>query len=130
MIKLDRFEPREYQLDFFENMERTGDKYKHAIIVHGRRSGKDVMAFQYAVRHALRKTTTVLYMLKSFSQAKQVIWDMIMTNGIKLIDTMKNLLSVVTRVLLYSLSTVLMIMIIRIFLLLRLWPLIMDVLFS
>ena len=45
------------------------------------------MAFQYAVRHALRKTTTVLYMLKSFSQAKQVIWDMIMTNGIKLIDT-------------------------------------------
>ena len=87
MIMLDRFSPRPYQEDFFRALELSGDKYKHAIICHGRRSGKDVMCFQYAVRHALRKTTTVLYMLKSFSQCKQVIWDMIMTNGVRLLDT-------------------------------------------
>lgn len=63
------------------------NKYRHAIICHPRRSGKDVMAFSYAVRHALRRTTTVLYMLKSYSQAKQVIWDMIMSCGTKLLDT-------------------------------------------
>jgi phage terminase large subunit len=57
----------------------------NGYVVHN--SGKDVMAFHFAVRHALRKTTTVLYMLKSFSQCKQVIWDMIMNDGTKLLDT-------------------------------------------
>lgn len=87
MINLDRFTPRDYQYDFFEAMENSGDKYRHAIIVHPRRSGKDYLAFNYAVRTALRSTTTVLYMLKSYSQAKQVIWDMISNDGIRLLDT-------------------------------------------
>ena len=87
MIKLDRFTPRSYQLDFFEAMENSGNKYRHAIICHPRRSGKDYMAFAYAVRTALRSTTTILYMLKSYSQCKQVIWDMISNEGIKLLDT-------------------------------------------
>lgn len=87
MITLDRFEPREYQLDFFDAMENSGGKYKHAIIIHPRRSGKDYCAFQYALRHALRKTTTVLYMLKSYSQAKQVIWDLINNDGVRILDT-------------------------------------------
>lgn len=84
---LDKFQPRDYQLDFFDAMENSGGKYRHAIIVHPRRSGKDYMTFQFALRHALRKTTTVLYMLKSYSQAKQVIWDLINNDGVRLLDT-------------------------------------------
>lgn len=87
MIKLDKFTPRDYQLDFFDAMENSAGKYKNAIIVHPRRSGKDYMTFQFALRHALRKTTTVLYMLKSYSQAKQVIWDLINNDGVRILDT-------------------------------------------
>ena len=88
MITLDRFIPREYQLDFYDAMENSGGKYRNAIIVHPRKCGKDMgIGFQYAVRTALRKTTTILYMLKSYAQAKQVIWDMITNDGVRLLDT-------------------------------------------
>lgn len=87
MIMLDRFHPRPYQIPFYEAMENSNGKYRNAIIVHPRRTGKDFgIGLQYAVRHALRKRTTVLYFLKSYSQAKGVIWDAITNDGIKFLD--------------------------------------------
>lgn len=87
MIKLDRYVPRDYQIAFFDAMENSDGKYRNAIIVHPRRTGKDFgIGLQYALRHALRKTTTVLYFLKSYSQAKGVIWDAITNDGKKFLD--------------------------------------------
>lgn len=88
MIIMDGFTPRNYQLDFYDAMENSGGKFRNAIIVHPRKCGKDMgIGFQYAVRTAVRKTTTILYMLKSYAQAKQVIWDMITNDGVRLLDT-------------------------------------------
>jgi hypothetical protein len=83
-IKLDKFVPRPYQRVFFEAME--SGKYRAGIFIGPRRLGKDYMAFQYAIRHALRKTTTILYFLPEYRQAKSVIWDAISSSGIRFLD--------------------------------------------
>jgi len=85
MIKLDKFIPRSYQIPFFEAMENS-NKYRAAIFVGPRRLGKDYMAWNFAIRWALRKTTTVLYFLPQFRQARSVIWDAISNDGTRFLD--------------------------------------------
>lgn len=80
------FEPRPYQRPFFQAMENSNGKYRHAIFIGPRRLGKDYMAWAFAIRHALRKTTSVLYLLPTYSQAKAVIWDAISSDGIRFMD--------------------------------------------
>lgn len=88
MILLDKFIPRPYQLPFYEAMENSGGKYRHAIVIEPRKCGKDLgIGLQYAVRTCLRKTTRVLYFLKSYTQAKEVIWDAITNEGTRYLDT-------------------------------------------
>lgn len=86
MIQLDRFEPREFQIPFFSALEDPNTPYKNAICIMPRRSGKDCMAWNYAIRHALRKTTSVLYLLPTYSQAKAVIFDAITNSGERFLD--------------------------------------------
>lgn len=86
-IVLDKFIPRDYQRSFFEAMENSGNKYRNAIIVHPRKCGKDFMTFQYAIREALRSTTNILYMFKSYKQARDVIWEGMTNEGVRFLDT-------------------------------------------
>lgn len=86
MIKLDKFVPRDYQIPFFEAMENSNGKYRAAIFVGPRRLGKDYLCWNYCIRHALRKTTTVIYFLPTYKQAKLCIWDAISNDGVKFLD--------------------------------------------
>lgn len=83
-IVLDKFKPRDYQRPFFEAME--SGKYRNCIFVGARRLGKDLMAWNYAIRHAFSKTTMVLYMLPTYSQCRSVIWDGITNDGTRFLD--------------------------------------------
>lgn len=67
-------------------MENSNGKYRHAIFIGPRRLGKDYMAWAYAIRHALRKPTSVLYLLPTYSQCKAVIWDAIANDGTRFLD--------------------------------------------
>ncbi|CAM5999018.1 unnamed protein product [Sphagnum balticum] len=80
------FQPRDYQRPFFEAMENSNGRYRHAIFIGPRRLGKDYMAWAFAIRHALRKTTSVLYLLPTYSQAKVVIWDALSSDGVRFLD--------------------------------------------
>jgi len=86
MIKLDKFVPREYTIPFFEAMENSGGRYRNAIVIGPRRMGKDVLGWNYAIRWALRRTTSVLYLLPTYTQAKAVIWDAISNDGQRFLD--------------------------------------------
>ena len=81
---MDKFQVREYQRPFFEAME--GGKYRNAIVLLPRRSGKDLMCWNYCITYALSKTTSVLYLLPTYSQAKIVIWDAIAIDGTRFMD--------------------------------------------
>lgn len=81
---LNSFTPRIYQVPFFEAME--SGKYRHAIFIGPRRLGKDFMCWNFAIRWAFRRTTSVLYLLPTYSQCKAVIWDAIANDGTKFLD--------------------------------------------
>lgn len=83
-IKLNRFKPREYQLPILDALEHKG--YKKVIAIMPRRAGKDVVAFNYTLRQALRKIGVYYYCFPTFSQARRVIWDSITNEGKKFLD--------------------------------------------
>lgn len=51
-----------------------------------RRAGKDIVAFNLAVRQCLRKTCTVFYIFPTFSQGRRVLWDCIDNDGHRILD--------------------------------------------
>lgn len=85
IVKLDQFRPRDYQRPIIKAIEQ--DNFKKIIAILPRRAGKDICAFNIAVRQALKKTCIIYYLLPTFSQARRVIWDCIMIDGQKLLDT-------------------------------------------
>lgn len=64
------------------------EKYGHFVangyLVHN--SGKDITAFNLAIRQCLRKKCTVYYIFPTFRQARRVIWDAIMNDGRRILD--------------------------------------------
>lgn len=84
VVKLDKFKPRPYQLAVCDALENKS--YKKICLVWGRRSGKDLVAFNLMIRAAIRKTGVYFYMLPTFSQARKVIWDSITNDGVRFID--------------------------------------------
>ena len=84
VVKLDKFKPRSYQLAVCDALENKG--YKKICLVWGRRSGKDLVAFNLMIRAAIRKTGVYFYMLPTFSQSRKVIWDSITNDGVRFID--------------------------------------------
>jgi len=83
-IKLNRFVPRSYQLPILDAIENKG--YRRVVAVLPRRAGKDITAFNLAVRQALRKPCVVYYIFPTYSQAKKVIWDSVTNDGHRIID--------------------------------------------
>lgn len=67
-IKLDRFKPREYQLEALQAIEEKG--YKKVLLNFHRRAGKDVVAFNIMIRSALKKVGLYLYCLPTYNQGR------------------------------------------------------------
>lgn len=83
-IKLNRFQPREYQIPILDAIENKG--YKRVLAILPRRAGKDMTAFQLCIRSCLKKVCVIYYIFPTYSQAKKVIWDSITNTGERILD--------------------------------------------
>lgn len=83
-IKLNRFQPRPYQLPILDAIENKA--YKRVLAILPRRAGKDITAFNLCIRACLRKTCVIYYIFPTYSQAKKVIWDSITNTGARILD--------------------------------------------
>lgn len=84
VIKLDKFKPRPYQLPIIDAIENKG--YKRVLAILPRRAGKDITAFNLAIRQCLTKVCVVYYIFPTYSQAKKVIWDSITTDSRRMLE--------------------------------------------
>lgn len=91
-IHLNQFKPRDYQLPFLKAFEskENGNYNPYGIrkylVCWPRRSGKDICSFLLLVRAALRKIGTYYYCAPSYRSARQIIWDCITIDGVRLLD--------------------------------------------
>lgn len=83
-IHLNRFQPRPYQLPILDAIENKD--YKRVIAIMPRRAGKDVTAFNLCIRACIRRSCVIYYVFPTYSQAKKVIWDSILTSGERFMD--------------------------------------------
>lgn len=83
-VKLDKFKPRWYQVPILDAIENKG--YKRVISIMPRRAGKDITAFNLALRQCLRRPCIVYYIFPTYAQAKKVIWDAIDNDGNRILD--------------------------------------------
>lgn len=83
-IVLDKFVPRWYQRDIWDKVEK--EQIKRHIIILPRRAGKDIMAWNLAIRQCLRKTCLVYYCLPTFAHARRCIWDALAIDGTRFLD--------------------------------------------
>jgi len=83
-ITLDQFKPRFYQSIILDAWENKG--YRKILYVLGRRSGKDYLAWNMAIRQCLKKTCLVLYCLPTYNQCRKVIFDAIAIDGTRFLD--------------------------------------------
>lgn len=83
-IKLNRFEPREYQKPILEAIEQKG--YRKVLAILPRRAGKDIVAWNLCIRELLRKTCVIYYIFPTYAQGKKVLWDSITNDGFRILD--------------------------------------------
>lgn len=83
-IRLNKFVPRDYQLPVLDAIENKG--YNRVVAIMPRRAGKDVTAFNLAIRQCIKKVCVVYYIFPTYSQAKKVIWDSITNDGKRILD--------------------------------------------
>ncbi len=83
-IKLDRFQPREYQLPILDAIENKG--YRKVLAILPRRAGKDITAFNLCIRECLRKVCVIYYIFPTYSQGKKILWDSITNTGERILD--------------------------------------------
>jgi phage terminase large subunit len=79
VIKLDRFEPRDYQLNLCRKFE--SGTIKRFLVIWPRRSGKDICAFNLLLRASLRRVGNYFYVFPTFSQGRRILWDAIDIQG-------------------------------------------------
>lgn len=78
-IHLNKFKPRPYQLPIVDAIENK--EYKRVVAIMPRRAGKDIVAFNLAIRQSLKKVCVVYYIFPTYAQAKKVIWDSVTNEG-------------------------------------------------
>ena len=83
-ITLDKFVLRWYQKPFFDAIE--SDKHRKLILIAPRRSGKDILCWNAAIRQCLKKTCIVYYCLPTYSQARKTIFDAITIDSTLFLD--------------------------------------------
>lgn len=74
-IILNRFQLRWYQSPIWDAIENKG--YRKVLAVLPRRAGKDITAWNLAIRQCLKKVCLVFYALPTYSQGRKAIWDAI-----------------------------------------------------
>ncbi len=83
-FKLDRFKPRDYQMELCQAFD--SGKYKRYLIIWPRRSGKDICSVNLLLRAALRKVSNYFYVFPTYSMCRKVLWDAIDLSGNKLLN--------------------------------------------
>jgi len=83
-IKLDKFKMRPYQHPLFNALEN--DKFKRAIAVWPRRAGKDLCAFNFVIREALKKIGVYFIVYPTYAQGRKILWDSMTNEGIRFLD--------------------------------------------
>ena len=83
-VFLDKFKPRDYQLNALHAIENKG--YKKSILVWPRRSGKDIVAFNLALRSCLRQKQTIFMVYPTYSMARKIIYEALDISGNRIID--------------------------------------------
>lgn len=81
---LDKFRLRHYQKSVWDSIMK--DNYKKVILVAARRSGKDFLGWNLAIRQAILKSCLVFYVLPTYSQARKAIFDAISIDGTRFLD--------------------------------------------
>ncbi len=80
----DKFILRWYQKPVFDAIEKEG--FKRVLYVAPRRSGKDVLGWNLAIRQCMKKTCLVFYVLPTYAQGRKAIFDAITIDGMKFLD--------------------------------------------
>ena len=83
-LKMKRFQPRSYQEEIIWQIEENN--CKKALLIYPRRCGKDIVAFNIAVRRCLKSTCTIFYIFPTYSSAKRIIWDAIDNDGHRILS--------------------------------------------
>lgn len=84
VVRLDKFQARDYQLPVFKALEK--DKYKKLVLVWPRRSGKDLVGFNIIIRQAFKRVGTYYYVFPTFSSGRRILWDAITSSGSRVLD--------------------------------------------
>lgn len=64
--------------------ERYGNFVANGYVVHN--SGKDITAFNLAIRQCLRRPCVVYYIFPTYAQGKKILWDSITNDGMRILD--------------------------------------------
>lgn len=83
-IALNAFQPRPYQLPIIDAIENKG--YRRVLAILPRRAGKDITAFNIAIRYALKNVCVIYYIFPTYAQGKKVIFDSITNEGKRILD--------------------------------------------
>lgn len=83
-IVLDKFVYRDYQNEVLHALEEKG--FRNLLIVLPRRAGKDIMAWNIAIRQCIKKVCKVMYILPKYDQARGVIFDAISSEGVSFLN--------------------------------------------
>ena len=81
---LDSFVPRWYQRDVYKALEQDG--FRKILLLWPRRGGKDITAWNLAIRQCLTKVCVVYYALPTFAHARRVIFEGIAIDGKKFLE--------------------------------------------
>lgn len=84
IVNLDKFVLRPYQAPVWDAIEKG--ESKRVLYIAPRRSGKDVLGWNLAIRQCIKKTCLVFYVLPSYSQGRKAIFDAICIDGKKFLD--------------------------------------------
>lgn len=87
-VNLDKFKPRDYQLEFIRAFE--SDKFKRLMLIWPRRAGKDFSAFNILLRAAIKRVGTYYIVYPTFSQGRRCVWDAITNDGVRFRDFIPN----------------------------------------
>jgi len=79
-----KFTPRDYQLPILRALDR--DKYKRAIAVWHRRSGKDLTFINYMFKKMFEKVGAYYYFFPTYAQGKKVLWEGMDREGFKFLN--------------------------------------------
>lgn len=79
-LHLKKFKLRPYQIPLLDALERKG--FRRAIAIWPRRAGKDLCAFNYVIRCAMRKVGVYFIVYPTYSQGRKILWDSMTNEGV------------------------------------------------